>query len=200
MPESKAQPPCYRLKTDNIVGNAETINELQNLYRALVDICSKELRDSYLTTVIEQEINNTVLMNQEISKRCIWIHTGSLPTKTTDLSQVTSSIDNEMNRRLVNLQTELKNFLSEKNTIRIPPSVQVSNDQLATTLQTIIASLVDQIVDEHSNKCQIPYCTYGVDRNLLAEIEIVNQHSKALGQNCANIGIMDRIKQYVLHY
>lgn len=194
--DGKAQPPCYRLKSNDIVANADTVAELQSLYRTLVDIFSKELRDSYLTSVIEQEINNTVLISQELSKRCIWVHTGTLPTKNADLSQVASSVDNEMNRRLVNIQTDLKNQLSEKNLIRIPPSVQMSNDQLATTLNGLIAANIDHIVDEHANKCQIPYCTYGVDRNLLSEIEIVNQHSKVLSQNCANFGIMDKIKQY----
>lgn len=193
--DGKAQPPCYSLITNDIAVDGDTHTELKQLYKTLVDIFSKELRDSYLTSVIEQEINNTVLISQELSKRCIWVHTGSLPSKTSDPSQTVSAIDSEVNRRLLNIQTDLKNQLSEKNLIRIPPSVQMSSDQLAITLNALIVAILDQIVDDHSNKCQLPYCTYGVDRNLLSEIEIVNQHSKALSQNCTNIGIMDKIKQ-----
>lgn len=61
---------------------------------------------------------------------------------------------------------------------------------------TLISANIDSIIDEHVNKFKIPYCTFGVDRRLLEEIEAVNQHSKVLGQNCANFSIMDRIKRF----
>lgn len=189
--DDEAEPPCYRLKTTNILTNDETVTDLQQLYKSLVDVFSKELRDSYLTTVIEQEINNTVLINQELSKRCIWISTGVLPTKNAEVAGA-GSVASEMNRRLNNIQMELKNHLSEKNLIRIPPSVQVP---LVASLKGLLIANIDSICDDHVAKLQIPYCTYGVDRNLLAEIEAVNQNSNLLSQNCANFVIMDKIKQ-----
>lgn len=109
--DDKAEPMCYRLqcaKTQNVTANADAANELQNLYKIITDIFSKELRDSYLTTVIEQEINNMVFINQELSKRCIWVHTGALPNKNLDETSNESSIAVEMNRRLNNIQLELK--------------------------------------------------------------------------------------------
>lgn len=106
--DEKAEPMCYRLKTQNVTANADTANELQNLYKTITDIFPKELRDSYLTTVIEQEINNMVFINQDLSKRCVWIHTGALPNKNLDESLTESSIAIEMNRRLHNIQLELK--------------------------------------------------------------------------------------------
>lgn len=106
--DDKAEPPCYRLKTKNITANAETGAELENLYKSLVDVFSKELRDSYLTSVIEQEINNTVLISQELSKRCIWVHTGILPGKQTDAMSSEISVVSEMNRRLNHIQLDLK--------------------------------------------------------------------------------------------
>lgn len=116
--DNKAEPMCYRLKTQNVTANADTENELQDLYKTITDIFSKELRDSYLTTVIEQEINNMVFINQELSKRCIWIHTGALPNKNLDETLNESSINVEMNRRLNNIQLKLKVsevvFMSEK--------------------------------------------------------------------------------------
>lgn len=216
--DEKAEPPCYCLKTNDIAANEETATELKRLYNTLVDVFSKELRDSYLTSVIEQEINNTVLISQELSKRCIWIHTGVLPSKNMDSSATTSSAAIEMNRRLNNIQSDLKvcyttintahnfhctnfisifsqNQLSEKNLIRIPPSVQLSTENLATSLNNLILTNIDAIVEDHASKFQIPFCTYGVDRNLLTEIEAVNQHSKTLNQNCANFEIMDAIKK-----
>lgn len=78
---------------------------MEKLLAVLVDIFSKELRDLYLTTVVEQEINNTVLISQELSKRCIWIQTGNLPTKTLENA---TPLETEMNRRLNNIHNELK--------------------------------------------------------------------------------------------
>lgn len=106
--DDKAEPTCYRLKTKNVVTNAETADELQNLYKTLVDVFSKELCDSYLTSVIEQEINNMVFISQELSKRCIWVHTGALPNKNVDETSTESSVATEMNRRLNNIQLDLK--------------------------------------------------------------------------------------------
>lgn len=88
-----------------------------------------------------------------------------------------------------------QNQLSEKNLIRIPPTIQVSNDQLSASLKSLIMANIDNIINDHTTKFQIPYCTYGVDRVLLTEIELVKQHSQFLSQNCVNFEIMDRVKQ-----
>lgn len=161
----------------------------------LVEIFSKELRDSYLTTVVEQEINNTVLMSQELSKRCIWIQSGNLPIKINDNS---SKLDIEMHRRLTNCHNELKNQLSDKHIIRNQPNIHSTSEQFQMILEQTISIEIDSIIDEHSNKYSIPMCTFGVDRRLLVELEVVNRHSRHLGQNCANFTIMDRIKNYLV--
>uniref|UniRef100_A0A0K8TLW2 Putative wd40 domain protein n=1 Tax=Tabanus bromius TaxID=304241 RepID=A0A0K8TLW2_TABBR len=193
--DNTSQPPCYRLKTKDVQTSPNDANfELNNLLTTLVEIFSKELRDSYLTTVVEQEINNTVLISQELAKRCVWIQTGSLPPK---LSDNPSPLEIEMNRRLNNIHLDLKNQLSEKNLIRIPPSIQVQDEQLAAIMESLITTVIDSIVEEHSNKFSIPNCIFGVDKRLLSEIEAVGQHSKLLGQNCANFAIMDKLKSYV---
>lgn len=59
--DDQAEPMCYKLKTQNVTANADAANELQNLYKIITDIFSKELRDSYLTTVIEQVPNFKLL-------------------------------------------------------------------------------------------------------------------------------------------
>jgi hypothetical protein len=61
--DEKSQPSCYRLKSINVEKDDVTSidEELNSLMLNLVEVFSKELRDSYLTTVVEQEINNTVL-------------------------------------------------------------------------------------------------------------------------------------------
>lgn len=106
--DEKAEPKCYRLKTQNVTTNADTANDLQQLYKVITEVFSTELRDSYLTTVIEQEINNMVFFNQDISKRCIWVHTGAMLNKAADDIPNESSIVVEMHRRINNIQLELK--------------------------------------------------------------------------------------------
>lgn len=108
--DEKSQPSCYRLKSIKVekedVGGID--EELNSLMINLVEVFSKELRDSYLTTVVEQEINNTVLMSQELAKRCIWIqNTGVLAKNEENQSKLAV----EMNRRLSNIQNDLKVFV-----------------------------------------------------------------------------------------
>jgi hypothetical protein len=105
--DEKSQPSCYRLKSINVEKDdvASIDEELNSLMLNLVEVFTKELRDSYLTTVVEQEINNTVLMSQELAKRCIWIqNTGMQAKNEENQSQLTV----EMNRRLSNIQNDLK--------------------------------------------------------------------------------------------
>lgn len=104
--DEKSQPSCYRLKSIKIEKeNVASIDEeLNSLLLSLVEVFSKELRDSYLTTVVEQEVNNTVLMSQELSKRCIWLQNSAI-VKTDESASAT---DAEMLRRLTNIQNELR--------------------------------------------------------------------------------------------
>lgn len=110
--DEKSQPSCYRLKSIKVEKeNVSSIDEeLNSLLLSLMEVFTKELRDSYLTTVVEQEVNNTVLMSQELLKRCIWVQNTGLQTKADENA---SAVDAEMNRRLNNIQNELKvNFIS----------------------------------------------------------------------------------------
>lgn len=105
--DEKSQPSCYRLRSIKVEKECfESIDEeLNSLMLNLVEVFSRELRDSYLTTVVEQEINNTVLMSQELAKRCIWIqNTGMQAKNEENQSQLTV----EMSRRLSNIQNDLK--------------------------------------------------------------------------------------------
>lgn len=104
--DDKAEPMCYRLRTQNVTANENAATELQDLYKTIADTFPKEICDFYLTTVIEQEINNMVFINQDLSKRCIWVHTGALPKL--DETSNESAIAVEMNRRLNKIQLELK--------------------------------------------------------------------------------------------
>lgn len=99
-----------------------------------------------------------------------------------------------------NILWTIQNHLLEKNLIRIPPTVHIPSDHLAHIFTTLLAAILEHIVDEHTTRCPVPRCTFGVDANLLHEIEAVNQYSKILEQNCVNFGIMDRIKRSVISF
>ncbi|XP_053675438.1 uncharacterized protein LOC128725698 [Anopheles nili] len=194
--DDKSQPACYRLNATAAppMSSEESQQELAQLLQTLVDIFSKELRDSYLTTVVEQEINNTVLISQELSKRCIWIQSAVAAPKSEGLS----SAEAEMGRRLTNIQNDLKNQLSEKHIIRIPANIaQQQQEQFGTLLDACLSQEIDSVIDEHVSKYSIPHCTYGVDRRLLSELEEVNRHSRVLNENCANFSSTDRVREYL---
>lgn len=191
--DNKAQPPCYRLKVvDSDQDSDESSTELNQLLLIFSQIFSRELRDSYLTTVVEQEINNTVLMSQELLKRCIWIQNGLIPSKIVETS---TALEIETHRRLSNIHNDLKNQLNEKHIIKSTPNQQLTPEQLTVSLENLLSSEIDGIIEEHNSKFQIPHCTFGVDKRLFNEIEEVNRYSRILGQNCANFTIMDRIRR-----
>lgn len=87
--------------------------------------------------------------------------------------------------------------LAEKHIIKMPVVSQQQQDQFSAMLEVAMTSEIDAIVEEHTSKFQIPYCTFGVDRRLLNEIEEVNRHSQILNQNCANFTIIDQVKAYL---
>lgn len=70
-------------------------------------------------------------------------------------------------------------------------------DQFANLLEAAVCSEIDSISEEHSSKFQIPYCTFGVDRRLLNEIEEVNRNSQIMNQNSANFSVIDQVKSYL---
>lgn len=79
----------------------------------------------------------------------------------------------------------------------MPVVSQQQQEQFTTIFENSISNEIDAIIEEHSTKFQIPYCTFGVDRRLLNELEEVNRHSQMLNQNCANFTIIDQIKNYL---
>jgi Cdc6-like AAA superfamily ATPase len=79
----------------------------------------------------------------------------------------------------------------------MPVVSQQQQEQFQLALETALSLEIDAIVEEHASKFQIPYCTYGVERRLLVELEEINRHSQILNQNCANFSIMESIKSYL---
>ncbi|XP_059220642.1 uncharacterized protein LOC106089892 isoform X2 [Stomoxys calcitrans] len=190
------QPMCHRLNTELCTESSSPLdNELNNLFEILLRLFSDDLKDSYMSTIVEQEINNTVFMSQELAKRCIWIHD-------TEMScfngpNVTTAYDKEVNRRMSRLYEDLKAHLSERNMIRISQSMAISDEELAIVIENLIQKCIDCIFEEHTAKSTMSKNTNGVDHVLLEEIELIGHYSNILAQNSPNFEIMNDIKRYI---
>lgn len=93
---------CTPIRSQEV---AETrTSELHQLLRLFIEIFTKDLKNSYLTSVVEQEVNNTILMSQELARRCVWLRTAN-PSDTDDSSDL---LIEENSRRLSQLVAELK--------------------------------------------------------------------------------------------
>ncbi|XP_054743160.1 uncharacterized protein LOC129247842 [Anastrepha obliqua] len=193
--DNSYQPMCHRLYTQQInIYSTEVNGELNHLLEVLLRLFSDDLKDSYLTTVVEQEINNTVLISQELAKRCIWIQTGAQYTK---LPENASQLDAEVLRRITKVYAELKMHLSEKNLIRILPTMNILDEELTAVIENLLDKSITSIFEEHQNKNSIPYNTNGVDKVLLEEVYLISHYSKILAQNSANFDIMNDVKRYL---
>nr|CAD7263262.1 unnamed protein product [Timema shepardi] len=118
--DSHAQPPCYRLQpiSSHIPGFKENSpeekdralsewrSEIERTLAVMVNVFPQELRDTYLTTVVEQEVHNTVFMSQELARRCLWLY--RVFTQGNPSPEQTSPGDHELKRRLNILQKDLK--------------------------------------------------------------------------------------------
>uniref|UniRef100_A0A1A9WXH2 WD_REPEATS_REGION domain-containing protein n=1 Tax=Glossina brevipalpis TaxID=37001 RepID=A0A1A9WXH2_9MUSC len=189
------QPMCHRLYTQQIVPySTQQDEELNKLFAVLLNLFSNDLKDSYMSTVVEQEVNNTVLISQELAKRCIWIQTGPQYMKAPDNA---SPYEMEILRRISKLYSELRTHLSEKNSIRILPNMNVLDDELAEVIENLIDKSITAIIDEYVSKNSLPDNTNGVDHALIEEIESIGQYTTTLAQNSPNFDIMNDIKRYI---
>ncbi|KAH8412249.1 hypothetical protein KR009_000806 [Drosophila setifemur] len=193
--DNSYQPMCHRLHAQQVDPYANQANgELNELLGVLLRLFSDDVKDSYLTTVVEQEINNTVLMSQELAKRCIWIQTGAQLSRAPENA---SPLELEVQRRISRVYSELKSQLCEKNLIRLLPTMSILDDELSAVIESLLDKALAGIFEEHQQKSSIPYNTLGVDRVLLEELQLVGHYSKLLAQNSANFDIMNDVKRYI---
>ncbi|XP_066263113.1 NACHT and WD repeat domain-containing protein 2 [Euwallacea similis] len=191
--DSDAQPPCYRLRPischipgfnksslkDREKAFQEWADEIDKMLAVLINVFSVELRDTYLTTVVEQEVHNTVFMSQEMAKRCIWMNRVYIPTPKTPENP--SPGEEEAVRRLNGLQKDLRDQLAEKHMVRIQVKYSESGLNLdipehkeyvttvTTHLQKHLQETIDSIIDDHTNKTMIRP-SYGIEAGLFEEL------------------------------
>ncbi|KAK5648750.1 hypothetical protein RI129_003642 [Pyrocoelia pectoralis] len=219
--DSAAQPPCYRLQPigSHIPGFKETSqeereraldewrSEIDRMLAIFVNILPQELRDTYLTTVVEQEVHNTVFMSQELAKRCIWLNRVYTPSERTPENLSPREI--ELQRRLYNLQRDLANQLAEKHIVRVSvkyvdgglsehvPEHKQYIEQIIIYLKKHLLESIDSIIDEHQNKILLKP-SYGIDSSLFEEL---NQQTifcqKAAQCSINREKMLNDIKKYI---
>ncbi|XP_030753342.1 NACHT and WD repeat domain-containing protein 2 [Sitophilus oryzae] len=191
--DGDAQPPCYRLRpiSCHIPGFSESsledrekafeewAHEIDKMLTVLIGVFSTELKDTYLTTVVEQEVHNTVFMSQEMAKRCIWMNRVYTPTPKTPENP--SPGEEEAHRRLNILQKDLRDQLTEKHIVRIQvkysdsglnPDLPEHKDYVSTVtthLQKHLKDTIDGIVEEHAAKSMIKP-SFGIEAGLFEEL------------------------------
>ncbi|XP_052741490.1 uncharacterized protein LOC128198746 [Bicyclus anynana] len=102
--DNSTTPPCYRLVRG---APARWRREMARALSVLVRTLPQEACDAYLTTVLEQEVQHTVLMSGEAARRCVWVcRAGAAPDADADADH-----HRELQRRLANLQKDLKVLL-----------------------------------------------------------------------------------------
>lgn len=222
--DGAAQPPCYRLQpiSSHIPGFKETSaeereraleewrSEINRVLAILVGVFSSELRDTYLTTVVEQEVHNTVFMSQELAKRCVWINRVYTPAARTP-DQMEPG-DAELHRRLNNLQRDLKNQLNEKHIIRLPvkfvegglnalvPEHAQYIAQICSLLRSQLQDSVDAIADEHQTKVLLRPAQ-GIPSTLFEELNQQTNFCQRAAQCSVNREIvLGEIKKYFSYF
>ncbi|CAG9821320.1 unnamed protein product [Phaedon cochleariae] len=222
MLDSDAQPPCYRLRPischipgfketslqDREKAFAEWAIEIDKMLAVLITVFSQELRDTYLTTVVEQEVHNTVFMSQELAKRCIWLNRVFTPTAKTPDNMTPGEA--EAHRRLTILQKDLKNQLTEKHIVRIPvkyvegglnPDIPEHEDYIATVNHHIkkhLSEMIAAIIEEHQNKTMLKP-SHGIESSLFEELnQQTNFCQKAAQCSINKEKTINDIKTYIL--
>ncbi|XP_049833754.1 NACHT domain- and WD repeat-containing protein 1 [Schistocerca gregaria] len=219
--DSAAQPPCYRLQPTalHIPGFKENCpdekeralsewrSEIERTLAVMVNVFPQELRDTYLTTVVEQEVHNTVCMSQELARRCLWLY--RLYTHTGPTTEPSTPGDVELLRRLDTLHKELKTQLSEKHILRIPvrwvegglntqlPEHAQYVSEVVTQLTTHLNSVIDSIIEEDQSKMVLK-SSYGISGQLLQELMLQTGVCQQAAQSSVNReAVLNDIRSYL---
>ncbi|CAG9853566.1 unnamed protein product [Phyllotreta striolata] len=219
--DSDAQPPCYRLRpiSSHIPGFKESsledrekaftewATEIDKMLAVLINVFSHELRDTYLTTVVEQEVHNTVFMSQELAKRCVWLNRVYTPTAKTPDNM--SPCEAEAHRRLDILQKDLKNQLAEKHIVRIPVKfveggidikIPEHEDYILTVVHHLnkhLSDMVNTIIEEHQNKAMLRP-SYGIEAALFEELNQQTAFCQKAAQCSTNReALVNDVKGYI---
>jgi len=130
--------------------------EIERILAVMVEVFPPELRDTYLTTVVEQEVHNTVLMSQELAKRSIWVWRSPAQSEEFDDDADSTGLQ-EQRRRLEILQDNLRGQLADKHILRVQALEGAADDSeehkqytqdLAEKLDAHLRTTTNKIISE----------------------------------------------------
>ncbi|XP_022818410.1 uncharacterized protein LOC111350918 isoform X3 [Spodoptera litura] len=168
--DASTTPPCYRLVRG---APARWRREMARALNVLVRTLPQEACDAYLTTVVEQEVQHTVLMSVEAARRCVWVcRAGGAAAEQTDTGD--RAHQQELQRRLNNLQKDLKQHLSERNVIRATMRGRGgADDDYTTGVSAALGDRLDALLDALVTDHDLPAGYNGIPTSLFDE---VNEH------------------------
>nr|XP_049701712.1 NACHT and WD repeat domain-containing protein 2 isoform X1 [Helicoverpa armigera] len=183
--DASTTPPCYRLVRG---APARWRREMAKTLNVLVRTLPQEACDAYLTTVVEQEVQHTVLMSVEAARRCVWVcraggtggAVGAAPGAASPQSEPGDIADtahhHELQRRLNNLQKDLKQHLSERNVIRASVrgrGMPGGEDEYTEGVSSALGDRLDALLDALLADNLVPAGYNGIPTSLFDE---VNEH------------------------
>ncbi|KAK8749008.1 hypothetical protein OTU49_015633 [Cherax quadricarinatus] len=225
--DENAEPPCYTLHdistaipnikdTSSATLRQEALhdwhNEVKKMITLLRGVFSQGMKEKYLSTVMEQEIQESVLVNQESAKQCLWLcrkftHFPSHNVPAQGKLYVTTDPDSR--KRLELLQSELKERLDEIRMLRFRVkwhssglSTEVGEhaqyvEDLCAQVSPLLISIIDGIIEEDENKEELK--TYlGIEKRLFHELMQQSLSCQALCQGFeGRQELLAKIKRYV---
>ncbi|XP_077284296.1 NACHT domain- and WD repeat-containing protein 1 isoform X2 [Arctopsyche grandis] len=204
--DSAASPPCYRL-TER--GNEDKGDEERRVLAVFQKVLSVELRDAYLTTVVEQEVHNTVLMSQELARRCLWINRVFM--QQTGRPEHDSVSEKELQRRLAILQKDLKSQLVEKHIARavvagtgmdgVQPSIPEHAQYLSGAkahLAERLKAAAEAIIEEHASRSPLTHAQ-GIHASMFEELNSHTVFCQKTAQSSVNReAVLNSVKNYIV--
>ncbi|XP_069974243.1 uncharacterized protein [Penaeus vannamei] len=197
--DENAQPPCYKLqpistyipniKDSNSASlHQEAVqdwnNEVKKMMTLMRMVFNQEQKEKYLSTVMEQEIKQSVFMNQESAKHCLWIcrkfthfPSHNIPAQ----GKVYVAVEPESKKRLDILQSELKERLDEIRMLKfrvkwhnsgmnpeVPEHAQYVED-LCAQISPLLISIIDGVIEEDETKEELK-SYLGIEKRLFHEL------------------------------
>ncbi|XP_052741482.1 uncharacterized protein LOC112050266, partial [Bicyclus anynana] len=193
--DNSTTPPCYRLVRG---APARWRREMARALSVLVRTLPQEACDAYLTTVLEQEVQHTVLMSGEAARRCVWVcRAGAAPDADADADH-----HRELQRRLANLQKDLKLHLSERNIIRASirgrPNNGFSDDEYTSGVKTAMGERLDALFDALVGEAETPAGYCGIPTSLFDEVSEHLAFCQKVTQCTSNREItLNELKTYI---
>lgn len=194
--DNSCQPLCHRLNpliqsSSTMLSSSEVevkSEELYHLFEIMLKYFNNDLKDMYMTTVVEQEIRQIIFRNPELCKHCIWLQTGvhqgtPRQNESGDRHRWWRPLEIERERRLGQLYTDLRMHLYEKNIIRLLPTMNLVDEDITEVLEDLLNISISKIFDEYSNSGLIPLNTNGIDRLLFHELELISRYTRNLLQH-----------------